>query len=90
VRQTHDVLTKLFHVPMSTGMVCKSENRVSEALAPPHEEAKQYAKDYDRPHADETGWRQDKKRAWLWLAVCGKVWVNSRQGTHFGARLSTL
>lgn len=75
VRQTSDVMTKLFHVPMSTGMVCKSTNQVSEALAPPHDEARQYAKEYDRPHADETGWRQDKKRAWLWLAVCGKVAV---------------
>jgi transposase len=39
VRQTSDVMNKLFHVPMSTGMVAKTQDQVSEALAAPHREA---------------------------------------------------
>ena len=75
VRQASAVMTRLYHVPMSMGAVCKVQNQVSQALASPHAEAHQYAKEHPRPHADETGWWQDKLRAWLWVAVCGPVAV---------------
>lgn len=70
VRQTSAVLTQLLHVPMSTGMVCKLQEQVSRALAEPHAQALQHVQSSARVHADETGWRQDKRRAWLWTAVC--------------------
>lgn len=75
VRQTSLVMTNLFHVPMSTGMVAKTQEQVSQALADPHLEVLQYARTYDRPHADETSWRQDKQKAWLWVLVAGLVIV---------------
>ncbi len=75
VRQTSVVMTQVLHVPMSTGMVSKTQEQVSQALAPPCEEALRYAQTYDRLHADETGWREDKKKAWLWVAVAGLVTV---------------
>jgi transposase len=75
VRQTSSVLTRVMHVPMSTGMVAKTQGLVSEALAAPHAEALAYAQTYDRPHADETSWPQDKKKAWLWVMVAGLVTV---------------
>ena len=75
VRQTSDVMTKVMHVPMSTGMVAKTQGLVSEALAVPYAEALAQAQTYDRPHADETSWPKDKKKAWLWVMVAGLVTV---------------
>jgi transposase len=74
-RQVSTVMTNVLHVPMSTAMVSKTQEHVSQALAAPFKEALERAQAHDRPHADETGWRQDKKKAWLWVAVAGLVTV---------------
>lgn len=75
VRQTSAVLTEVLHVPMSTGMVSKTQDQVSRALAQPFHEALEHARREDRAHADETGWRQDKNKAWLWVSVTALVTV---------------
>jgi transposase len=75
VRQTSAVMTQVLNVPMSTGMVAKTQEQVSRALAVPFDEALKHAKAQDRSHADETGWREDKKKAWLWVSVTGLVTV---------------
>jgi transposase len=75
VRQTSDVLTTVMHIPMSTGMVAKTQGLVSEALAAAHAEALAHAQAQDRAHADETMWRENKKKAWLWVIVAGLVTV---------------
>lgn len=75
VRQTSGVMTEVLHVPMSTGMVAKTQDQVSGALAAPFAEALAQAQVSDRAHADETGWRQDKKKAWLWVSVTALVTV---------------
>ena len=84
VRQTSAVLTNVMHVPMSPGMVSKTQAAVSEALAAPFDEALEYAQTCDRVHADETSWSVDKKRAWLWVMVAGVVTV-FRAGVSRGA-----
>lgn len=75
VRQTSAVMTEVLHVPMSTGMVAKTQDQVSRALAQPYQEALEHAQRDDRAHADETGWREDKKKAWLWVSVTALVTV---------------
>jgi len=75
VRQTSAVMTEVLHVPMSTGMVAKTQDQVSRALAAPYQEALEHAQRDDRAHADETGWREDKKKAWLWVSVTALVTV---------------
>lgn len=75
VRQTSDVMTGVLHVPMSTGMVAKTQGQVSRALEEPFQEALRHAQRDDRAHADETSWRQDKKKAWLWVSVTTLVTV---------------
>jgi transposase len=75
VRQTSAVMTDVMHVPMSPAMVAKTQDQVSQALALPHHEVVQHAQAQDRVHADETSWRQDKAKAWLWVAVCGVVTI---------------
>ncbi len=75
VRQTNAVMTEVFHVPMSTGMVAKTQDQVSQALARPFEEALEHAQQSAVAHADETGWRENKKKAWLWVCVTALVTV---------------
>jgi transposase len=73
VRQTSEVMTRVLHVPMSTGMVSKTQEQVSRVLAAPHAEAIGHLQRSDRAHADETGWRVDKAKAWLWVGVTALV-----------------
>jgi transposase len=75
VRQTSAVMTQVLHVPMSTGMVAKTQEQVSRVLAAPCEEALHHAQAQERANADETSWREDKKKAWLWVCVAGLVTV---------------
>jgi len=75
VRQTSAVMSQVFHVPMSVGMVSKTQEQVSRAIEAPSQEALRYCQGYDRLHADETGWRENKKKAWLWVCVAGLVTV---------------
>ena len=75
VRQTSCVMSQVMHVPMSPAMVTKTQQKVSEALGPAVAQAMDYAQTHKRTHADETGWTLDKKRGWLWVAVCGLVTV---------------
>jgi hypothetical protein len=62
-------MDSFFHVPMSTGMVAKMQAQVSDILDAPYQEAAEYVKNQDIAHGDETTWREDKKKAWLWVAV---------------------
>ena len=75
VRQTSAVMTQVLHVPMSPAMVSKTQEQVSQALAVPFDEALKQAQGQDRKNADETSWRQNKKKAWLWVCVAGLVTV---------------
>lgn len=68
-------LENLFGVDISLGSIIACEKVVSEALREPYEEAKAYVQAQPVAHADETGWRQEGKRAWLWTAVSGVVAV---------------
>jgi transposase len=50
-------------------------------VAAPVEEARTYVQEQASAHLDETGWREGKQRAWLWVAAT--TWV-----TVFVVRLS--
>jgi transposase len=68
-RQIEEVLEDLLGVALSLGTITAIEKNVSEALAAPVEEAHQYVQEQPVVHSDETGWRENRKRAWLWAAV---------------------
>jgi len=70
----------LFGVPISPAAVCRLERATADALAPAAEEVRNHVA--GRPaNVDETGWREGRKRAWLWVAVTQFV-------TAFTIRLS--
>lgn len=68
-RQVEELLTTTFNVPISLGTICNIEQRVSDAVAKPVAEAKRHVQQADVVHADETSWRQQPDKVWLWAAV---------------------
>jgi transposase len=67
-RQVETLMHDLFGIPLSAGEVCALEQQTSAVLAPVVEELREYC--HTQPaNVDETGWRQEKRRAWLWVAV---------------------
>lgn len=69
------MLSDLFGVDMALGSVTACEQRTSEVLAEPVAEARRYVEQQPVVYADETGWRQTRARAWVWVAVTRWVTV---------------
>lgn len=67
-RAVRTLLADVCDLPMSLGAVSKLEATVSRALGPIHAAAHESAKGL-AANVDETGWRQGKDRAWLWVAA---------------------
>jgi transposase len=67
-RTIRTLLDDLCGLPVSLGAVSKLEGAVSRALAPIHADAHERVKGEDA-NVDETGWKQGKSKAWLWVAV---------------------
>jgi transposase len=80
-RTTQEVMADLFGLPVSLGTIPHLEQAAVQAVATPVAEAQAYIRAQPRAHLDETGWRQGRTRAWLWVAVT--TWV-----TVFAVRLS--
>ncbi len=74
-REIVRIMEDVFHVKMSLGSVSNLERATSKALEAPVEEAKEYVKNQPVAYADETGWRENKTKAWLWTAVTAHVVV---------------
>jgi len=69
------LLKDLFGVEMSLGSVSACEQRASAALEAPVKEARRHVAAQAIAYADETGWREARKRAWVWVAVTSFVTV---------------
>ena len=74
-RITVGLLGDLLNLPMSLGSVTACEQQVSAALAGPTEEARAYVERQDAANVDETGWRQRRAKAWVWVAVTTLVTI---------------
>jgi transposase len=74
-RVTQELLSDVLGVDLALGSVSNVERQMSEALAAPVEQARQFVREQPVVHADETGWREAKGRAWLWTATTALVTV---------------
>lgn len=74
-RKAVDLLRDAFDLVLSVGVIPTLEGRVSNALAEPHQEAHEFVKKQPVVHADETSWREQLAKAWLWVAVTLRVTV---------------
>lgn len=74
-RTTAGLLADLFHVPVAVGTITACEQTASAALAAPVAAAHAAVQQAPVVHADETGWREGRQRAWLWVAVTTRATV---------------
>jgi transposase len=69
-RKALEVVNEVFHVPMSLGGLSNSEARISEAMAGPYDDLREFVQSQDTAHADESGWPLGNRlKGWLW-AMC--------------------
>ncbi len=74
-REVRQLLQDLWAVRVSLGAVVRQEQALSAALAPVVEEARAAVAEAAVVNMDETGWRQDQQRAWLWAVVAATLTV---------------
>jgi transposase len=79
-RLIQELLSTMLNVELSVGMVCKIEQKMSQALAEPVQQAALYVQQQTRANADETGWYEGsadgkKQLAWLWTVTTSLVTV---------------
>jgi len=77
-------LGDLFGVQLALGSVSNAEQAMSKALAGPVEDARRHVVHQGTIHADETGWREGRARAWLWIAATPTIAVfliHAKRGT---------
>src|SRR3954464_10672450 len=74
-REVRQLLRDLWEVRVSLGAVVRQEQVQSAALAPVVEEARAAVPQAPVVNLDETGWRQEQRRAWLWTVVTAELTV---------------
>lgn len=74
-REGVEFLTEALGVKLSVGALSDVEVRVAGALEAPYRTAESFLRRQGAVHIDETGWRQARRRAWLWVRVARKVAV---------------
>ena len=74
-RTTQEVMADLFGLPMSLGTMPQLAQATEQAMAAPVAAAQAYVRAQPGAYLDETGWREERARAWLWVAVTAWVTV---------------
>jgi transposase len=72
-RKTEELMADFFQANVCLGSVSALERRTSEAIREPVEQAREHVQTQSVVHMDETGWREENQRAWLWVAAT--TWV---------------
>lgn len=73
-RTIQQLMSDLFGLSISLGTICKLERRTAAALKGPVEALREYVRK-ENVNIDETGWREGKRRCWLWAVVTKLVTV---------------
>jgi len=74
-RQIQQLASDLFGLSISTGMISKLERQSAGALEAPYNELATAVHTAAVIHADETSWREQRGKAWLWATVAGLITV---------------
>jgi transposase len=74
-RAPQSVLEDRCGVSMGLGPIAHLEQATARVLAEPVAEARAYVQAQPSAYLDETGWRERRQRAWLWVAVTAGVTV---------------
>jgi transposase len=74
-RQIQQLAGDWFGLSISTGMISKLERQSAAALAGPYQELADSVPQAEVVNIDETGWREDRRKAWLWVTVTAMATV---------------
>ena len=88
-RPLQQLLQDLCGLRISTGMICKLQARMREVLNRPVEQLTG-AIGGSAVNMDETGWRENRRRVWLWVAVTPVVTVFKIAATRGSKVVSEL
>jgi transposase len=72
-RQIQQLASDLFGLSISTGMISKLERQSAAVLEAPYNELATAVHTAAVIHADETSWREQRGKAWLWATVAGLI-----------------
>jgi transposase len=89
-RGIEELVEDFFDVPISLGSISNLEQATSVAVAAPVEEVAHVIREAPVVHADETGWYELRKRAWLWVAVTSHIalfLIRASRGAHIAQEL---
>ena len=89
-RQIEELIEDFFGVPVSLGSIANLEQATSDAVAAPVAEVARALREEPVVHADETGWFERSKRAWLWVAVTAHLAlfiIRARRSTRVAKEL---
>jgi transposase len=89
-REVRQLLQDLWQVRVSLGAVVRQEQVLSAALAPVVEQARAAVQQAAVVKVDETGWREEQQRAWLWTVVTADLTVFRIDRSRGGAVLDAL
>jgi transposase len=81
-RDTQELMATLFAVEISLGAIPAQEQRLSQALAEPVQQAQSFLRQQPAVNVDETGWTQANQSCWLWVGSTPQVVVFLLQGTR--------
>jgi transposase len=84
-REAAACLDDLFGVDLAVGTVSALEQTMSAALAPVVAEAQAAVQQAPVVNMDETGWREARRRVWLWTAVTATLTVFQIHASRGGA-----
>src|SRR3954471_4432262 len=68
-RQVQQIAGDLFGLAIATGMVCKLERQSAAVLEAPYNEVALDVHDAPAASIDDTSWREDRRKAQLWVVV---------------------
>ena len=83
-RPLQQMTRDLFGLSISLGMIAKLRRQTSAVLVPPLTELREHVQQADVVHIDETSWREDQAKAWLWVALTPLVTVFTIAATRCG------
>lgn len=70
-----EVANELFAAPIALGTVANLEQEMSSALEPAYAEAKKAVQKAGIKNVDETGWKKNGAKRWLWVAATNMLAV---------------
>ena len=89
-RQIQQLAADLFGLSISTGMISKLEQQSARALAAPYQELADAVHQAEVVNIDETGWRENRRKAWLWVTVTAMATVFTIAASRSGQVARTV